>query len=359
MFSIWDFLNLIICLIITGYVSKLFNLSDKIILILGFHVVLIFFFDLILNPLYFGDQMRYYAVSISYRHDEFITEIGNVATAGKIMAFFPLFIDSYKSIGFGNYLLYLFMFLFMLVKIKSPELNKLIKIIFLLYPSVTLFSTVGLRDFIIFFIMFFSLYCLYYYRNPLVFLPLVYMLFTIKGQNAIIIAICVFLFAIEKINNLFIRRVLYLLLVFLLIFIFQHSIDQMNLFRQAMYIEDTRMYGTNAPPWTPFDLYRFFFAPFFWDARNPMQILQSCENLFVIWLTVKIYKIRKITIQSRKLFAIDNFFILSGIMYSYVVFNYGTITRYKFPFLCCWLLINLLMINKHKLQEQQDIVSQI
>lgn len=357
MFSIWDFLNLIICLIITGYVAKLFKLSDKIILILGFHVVLIFFFDLILSPTYFGDQMRYYTVAISYRHSEFITEVGNVATAGKLMAFFPLFIDSYKSIGFGNYLLYLFMFIFLLIRIKSPELNKVIKIIFLLYPAMTLFSIVGLRDFVIFFLMFFSLYCLYYYRNPLVFLPLVYILFTIKGQNAIIIAISVILLIIEKTNNLFFRTTLYFSLVFLLIFIFQHNAEQMNLFRQAMYLEDTRMYGTTAPAWSPFDLYRFFFAPFFWDARNPMQILQSCENLFVMWLAVKVYKLRKIMIPSRKIFAIDNFFILSGIMYSYVVFNFGTITRYKFPFLCCWLLINLLMIDKHTDHKSQVVIS--
>ena len=77
-----------------------------------------------------------------------------------------------------------------------------------------------------------------------------------------------------------------------------------------------------------------------------MQVLQSCENVFVIWLVWKIIKLRKPLLDQSNARVMDIFFILSGLMYSYVVFNFGTITRYKFPFVVCWLLINLMIIDK-------------
>lgn len=346
MFSFWDFLNLIICLYITGFVSKHMKFSDRVVLILIFHVLLIFFLDLVMSPYYFGDQTRYYVVAMDYRHGDFNFETGNVATAGKMMAFFPLFIDSYKSIAFGNYLIYLFMFVFMLKQTKTPEMQKIIKIIFLLFPAMTLYSSLGLRDYIILFTMFFSLYYLFFKKNFLVTFILLYLLFIIKAQNALLYIFVVMLYCFESIKFKYIRYMLYGIFIAISYEAFSRYQGELLFYRQAMFVEDMRIYDMLAPTWTPLDLYRFYFAPFFYDARNAMQLLQSLENVFALWLVVKLVKLRKGILDIRGKHVIDNFFLLAGIMYSYVVFNYGTITRYKFPFLVCWLLINILMIDK-------------
>lgn len=346
MFSFWDFLNLIISLSITGLVAKHMKFSDKIILILVFHVVLIFFLDLVMSPTYFGDQMRYYLVAMDYRHGDYNLEAGNVANAGKMMAFFPLFIDSYKSIAFGNYLIYLSMFVFMLKKTQTPEMQRMVKIIFLLFPAMTLYSSLGLRDYIILFTMFFSLYYLFFKKNILVIFILLYLLFIIKGQNALLYIFVVMLYFFESVRFKFVRYMLYGIFLAILYVAFSRYQGDLLFYRQAMFVEDMRIYDTLAPAWTPLDLYRFYLAPFFYDARNAMQLLQSMENVFAIWLVVRVSRLRKNISDIRGKKVIDNFFLLAGIMYSYVVFNYGTITRYKFPFLICWLLISILMIDK-------------
>lgn len=346
MFSFWDFLNLIICLSVTGIVANHMKFSDKIILILVFHVFLIFFLDLIMNPAYFGDQMRYFVVAMDFRHSVYNPEFGTVGSAGKMMAFFPLFIDSYKSVAFGNYLIYLSMFVFMLKQTVTPEMQKMVKIIFLLFPAMTLYSSLGLRDYIILFTMFFSLYYLFFKKNLLVTFLLLYLLFIIKAQNALLYIFVVMLYFFESVKFKFIRYMLYFIFIAILYEAFSRYQGELLFYRQAMFVEDTRIYDA-APAWTPLDLYRFYFAPFFYDARNAMQLLQSLENVFAIWLVVKIIKLRKNVLDIRSKHVIDNFFLMAGIMYSYVVFNYGTITRYKFPFLVCWLLINLIVVDKN------------
>lgn len=355
MFSLWDALNLIYCIFITAYVAKTFKFSDRVILILVFHVILIFFIDIIFDPHYWGDQFRYYAVAMQYRDGSYISEIGTVAAAGKIMALFPVFIDSYKSIGFGNYLLYLFLYVFILTKLSSAEIVRLFKIVYLTYPSMTLYSTLGLRDFIILTLMFISLYCIYYYRNPIILSGMLWLLFSIKGQNALLFFFVIILLLIESVRFKLLKTLLYGLFIFSIVWAYRYFQDALLLYRNAMFYEDMRMVGVLAPDWTPLDLYRYFFAPFFFDARNAMQILQSCENVFLIWMVYKILKIRKKITDVRGKHIIDNFFLLSGVMYSYVVFNYGTITRYKFPFIVCWILINLIMIDKAIVRNQGNI----
>jgi hypothetical protein len=120
-------------------------------------------------------------------------------------------------------------------------------------------------------------------------------------------------------------------------------------FRMAMFTEDTGLSPLYMPDWSYMDLYRVFFAPFFFDARNPMQMIQSCENLGVTIAIYRLYRyVKKLKIDSRKLITMNFFVIISALLYSCVVFNYGTLTRYKFPFVFCWIFIILLLAEKVK-----------
>jgi uncharacterized membrane protein len=80
-----------------------------------------------------------------------------------------------------------------------------------------------------------------------------------------------------------------------------------------------------------------------------MQMIQSCENLGLAIAIYRLYRyLKKIKVDSSKLITMNFFVIISALLYSCVVFNYGTLTRYKFPFIFCWVFIMLLIANKTK-----------
>ena len=55
---------------------------------------------------------------------------------------------------------------------------------------------------------------------------------------------------------------------------------------------------------------------------------------------------RRVGIEKTRFVVVNFFAMTSAVFYSLVVFNYGSITRYKFPFLVCWVLILLILVDK-------------
>ncbi len=349
--NLWDFSNACIATIITILICYRFNFSNKILYLLLFHIVLIFVIDAAIPYAYMGDQYRYFYGAKDFRHIFTSYEVANVYYASMIFAFlpFPVFIESVKSIAYINYYLYLSMFLFMLFKFKNVEIEHKFKYFYFLYPTLIYYTSFGTRDVLIMTAMFLFLYAMLVEFSLLIMTAMTVILIYIKGQNAYLILITLGFYTLLQIPNRVLRLVMSLgYIIFIMSLAVVSWVDILH-FRAAMFTEDTGLSPLYMPDWSYMDLYRVFFAPFFFDARNPMQMIQSCENLGLAIAIYRLYRyLKKIKVDSSKLITMNFFVIISALLYSCVVFNYGTLTRYKFPFIFCWVFIMLLIANKTK-----------
>jgi hypothetical protein len=100
----------------------------------------------------------------------------------------------------------------------------------------------------------------------------------------------------------------------------------------------------------PQGIVNVFFRPFPWEISNVLMIFTVLENLFFMFLVIKtIFKSRFFT---NKLYINKNyqvFCILFSISLAFAIgistFNFGSMVRYKIPFLPFWASF-LLIINK-------------
>jgi hypothetical protein len=109
----------------------------------------------------------------------------------------------------------------------------------------------------------------------------------------------------------------------------------------------------------PQGLLNVFFRPFPWEILNVLMVFTVLENLFFIYLFVKV--LLKSRFFTNQLFINRNYQIFAmifSIALAFVIgistFNFGTMVRYKIPFLPFWASF-LLIINK-KLSERKSVV---
>ena len=76
----------------------------------------------------------------------------------------------------------------------------------------------------------------------------------------------------------------------------------------------------------------FLFKPFLYEVNNAFQLIQSliniCVVIFLFFFTKKCYKIKRVN----TLFWLT-FLIICFSIYGLVVVNFGTVSRYRFPFI--------------------------
>lgn len=349
--NLWDFSNACIATIITILICYRFNFSSKILYLLLFHIALIFVIDAAIPYSYMPDQYRYLWAASDFRHLFTSFDFSNVYYASMLFAFlpFPVFIESIKSLAYINYYIYLCLFLFMFFRFDNTEVKRKFKYFYFLYPTLIYYTSFGTRDSLIMAAMFLFLYYMLIDFSLLVMGLMILILVYIKGQNAWLLLLTLGFYIILKIPHRATRLIFSFGYVGVMLVLAVQFWNDILFFRMAMFTEDTGLSPLYMPDWSYMDLYRVFFAPLFFDARNPMQMIQSCENL---GLTIAIYRLyryfKKIKVDSSKLISMNFFVIISALLYSCVVFNYGTLTRYKFPFIFCWVFIMLLVADKTK-----------
>ena len=347
-YNFYDCCNMLFCITAVFYICFKYNLSNRVLVLLLLHISLVFFMDAIFNYSYCGDQYRYVAAAIDFRNNLSSQEGGSVLYASLFFSLFPLFIGSIKSIAFINFMLYLLLFVFLLYKYKTNEIMHKFKIVYLLYPSLILFTSLGLRDFLITSFMFLSLYNLLVTHSKIKTILFMLPLYFIKVQNLFLIGLTIVFAWILRVKNIRVKVFLFFLFFWSVIIWAQININMLLILRAAMFREDTGLDPILfMNDWSYIDIYRILFAPFFFDARNAMQLIQSVENLMLGIVVYNFIKLAKKVKIPRFEFIVLNFFaIVSTLLYSLVVFNYGTVTRYKMPFVFCWMLMVLLMIDK-------------
>jgi len=361
-FNLWDLTNCYIASVITILLGYKLNFSSKILSLLLFHIFLIFIIDAFIPYSYMPDQNAYFWLANDYRNNITSSLFGNgsgvgngyigsltVNTASMVLAYLPLpvFIASIKSLAYINYYLYLAVFCFLMCALKNPDIKSKMKYFYFLYPSLIFYTSSGTRDILVLLMMLTFLYALLVNLSIGIMLVSLVILLLIKPQNAVLLIVSTFFYCILKIKNKLFRRLTvvgFLLIMVALLEVFWGDIYH---YRLAMFYEDTGLPATYLPTWSLADLYRVFFAPFFFDARNAMQILQSVENLCMVIVVYRLCRyFRRVGIEKTRFVVVNFFAMTSAVFYSLVVFNYGSITRYKFPFLVCWVLILLILVDK-------------
>jgi len=361
-----DFINILYVLIVLMIINKYYNIKKLYLFLLLLHLPMIFLFNgFLFNPEFMPDQFKYLDVAKNIRSFDFLNESNfssgrTVLSAGIFFAVFPIpFIDSIFSIAIINYLLYLSIFVFMYK--KGFLESKAIAYFYLCYPSMILYSSVALRDMLIFTIMFLGIYLLVIRKSIILSFCVMFSLVLIKFQNLLIISvgfiINTFLSKGVSKKSLFIS-----LLCFLVVFLnFSEffSLDMLNIYRLRFYNENISDINE---PFSKIDSYvdiilyaipsaiSFFLRPFPWHEFGLFQIIQFLENLILLLIIIYIWvqnsKFKLWKLEETRLLMFVLFIAL--VVYGLVTFNSATAARYKFPFVTVYIIYSLFFIYKAK-----------
>ncbi|WP_375724534.1 hypothetical protein LXN10_03385 [Arcobacter sp. KX21116] len=360
-----DAVNIIYILTIVLVLNKYYHISNLYQIILLLHLFSIFLFNgFLIDSSLMPDQFNYFEVTQNIRMFDFLNESNfangkTVYISGLIFGLFPIpFIDSLYSIGMINYILYLFIFLFLYKKRFLS--SRFIVYFYLLYPSLLLYSSLALRDMLIFTIMFFATYYILIVKKGLVGFGSIFLLQFIKFQNLLIyvVALITSILLSPKNNkyNFIFFIIAFAPILFLLDFF---TIEKLNYYRLAFYNENLlSVHEPYIPISSYFDLLLSIipsimmqlFRPLPWEEFGILQLLQFSENcvIFILILYIlkenfkyKLWKMQEIKFLNVLLF-------LALLIYGLVSYNSGTAVRYKFPFIGIYIIYSFYFIYQKK-----------
>lgn len=249
-------------------------------------------------------------------------------------------IANLSSIGFINKIILLLTYLFVRRHISDETNRKLLLFLFVL-PTVLLYSSLGIRDNLIF--CFSLIFLVYLIKEKfLQSLLVLFFLYLIKLQNALILSIPffgIFLFKAHKNNT---SLWLYFFCLFLILIIFQEQITEIiNYFRVAFLNEMGLL--------SPFEVFEGFksiwelilLSPFTFIQgllspvpTNPLNLIFFIESIALAFLGIYLAKSRMKGQFNFKLMALLFLTLYAGVVLNmFVVENQFTLLRYKYSFL--------------------------
>ena len=275
-----------------------------------------------------------------------------------IFSLTPIFIENFNSLGFINRLFFS-LFIIFLIKKKTSE-------IFIYYlilsPTILLYSSTGLKETLIIILMTMSFYSLVEKKYIFIFIP-ISLLFFIKAQNAIIVFVMcivyVYFFRLKFNYQKLITLTLIVITIFLAFFYQTEIIESINYHRVNFYEEDGGSFYLKIFEnyldilfVLPFEITRFVVSPFP-SIMSPIKFLMFIESIIVIFVFTyylsKLHEFNKMYFWFWFLFF--NLFLL---MYSIIVFNHGTISRYKSSFFVAFLFIIISQSRKFSNQSKNN-----
>lgn len=337
----YDLPNLFLILITIIFCFRLNIVPFWLSFLLGFLAFIPFFLNNVLfSPSYMPDQYIYFQASKDIRSLIFgTTDYQTVQIASWMLALIPLpYIETIQSLGFFNRFI---MTLVIIWLYSAKNIRGWPLLFILLYPSLILYSSLALRDTLVFLFMILSIVFFIENRKLFAFLISLPLLF-IKFQNFfILIVFFVFHLLFTKGSSFYkYRYLISIAIAFILSLFIMPLIDILDFYRLALFVED----GGD-----PFDyihitsFLEFFFisiksAPYFmmkpfpWETDNIFQLIQSLENIFLlIFLVFFFLKVSKL--DKKIAFKWFVFLLFAFSIYGLTVYNFGTAVRYKFPFI--------------------------
>jgi hypothetical protein len=273
-----------------------------------------------------------------------------------IFTFIPMpSIATYSAIGMINKMLAFFVYLFLKPLLKNKDNVLLLCLIFLL-PTFLLYSSIGLRDNLIFVVMIFLLFFLLQNKFLLSTISLL-ILMGIKSQNGVIFIIPyigVFIFGANKSMKGFLALAAFTLIGLLLI---QDTVvSTINFFVLALVMENqgTEVLKSINPYNSIFSIMLYAPLEFLIGLVRPMPngafaavfFLDSLVQLFLI--TYLVSTNRETLFKSPEFFLVLMTFFMGLVLNSMVIDNDNTFIRYKYTFYYCF-LIYLISVNKTKI----------
>ena len=350
---IFDIANFLICLIFIIVACKMRMIPIWIGLVLSIYSSMPFLMNDVLFPnALFPDQWHYFramentrALNFMYSFEELIeNKFIKFYITSSVLSFLPLpYVETIKSVGFFNWFLFIFVFLWLYSK---RFLKGLPLLILLFYPSLVFYTSLSLRDPLILIIMIVSVVFLID-KKYLKFFIFVSPLLLLKFQN-LFFMLSLFLFFIifdkNKFNNLF-RYTIFIILILVFMLFYEETLTLLDKYRNHFYRENSG----EAAYYKPVDgLYQFLaqgaigsfyylFKPFPWEAANNLQLVQSFENLIITFLLIIF---TKKSFRQSKMITIKwlSYILFVFAIYGIVIFNVGTAARYRYPFIVLYVI---------------------
>ena len=341
----YDLPNFFACLLFVIVASRLLKVPASVQVILVGHCLLPLFLNGVLFPFsYMPDVFKYWREFNAIRAGElgFIQAMSgsNVEQASALFSILPLpFAVTPLSLGFFNTLLYSALFFWLYRKRVFTPASMWF---FLLYPSLALYTALGLRDTFILVFMVVAIQWAREGRWAVIWIPLA-LLFLIKFQNFFIVAPVLLLYLVFGIRRtgVSVGKGLVTLVVGVgaLIGASPFALPLVNHFRVAMFVEDGGEAGQVELISGPGEfvlegltsgLY-FLLKPFPWEVSNALEMVQSAENLLVAVILFVLIRAAWRRVPKKLIFWLL-FMAFALSIYGLVVFNYGTAARYRYPF---------------------------
>lgn len=348
-----DFSNLITLTILLFFVSKKLQLNFNLYFIFALMMLTPFLFNSsLLEWTNFPDQSKYISAARDIRSnllnpqnliDQFQNSSLKVNFSAAIYSLFPSTnFETYRSIGFLNRFLLILIIAFCISK-KTLPLS--IKIFLILSPSLTLYSSISLREILILFIMVFLTYNIII-KNKSYTSILSISLLIIKPQNLLIV-IAPFLlqevFSAKQAKKINLYIILFLIISLILIFNYEEILIKINYVSFGFFSETYGAYQgafieEQFSKFTPSNILfkiglgisKILISPFP-NITSVLLIVIFFENL-IIYALIYHYLFKeffKKNIEQKIKLAWIITLLFSLIIYSIVSFNDGTIHRYK------------------------------
>lgn len=348
---IFDLSNAIFISLIILFICRIYKITQNFRIICFLSCFTPFLFNgLIFDWTVFPDQSKYWSNTWYCRMEDCLLDIKNIPIFATNI-FYSLtpvaFIEGFKSIAFANrFILILFGIYLYLIKF-----NKDFILILFFLPSIVLYSSLGLRDSLSIII---SLLVLQFFFDKKYLYSLFFLLFfyAVKPHNAVIFAIILLcyqlLFNVKKSNKIYyyiIKNKFFFLFIGIILFFFimGYGLEITNHKRigfwyehQNLNLDSIEAYSEGNLVFINFKNFPIIFAvSFFKFIISPIKEIVNTFGLILVIDTIVLYFItsyffKKIYEKDIKKFY---FWILSLIficsIYSLVIFNDGTIHRYK------------------------------
>lgn len=350
----YDLPNFLICVLFVLIAGRLLRVSAICQSVLLLHCFLPFVLNGVLFSYgYMPDALKYWRSFNAIREGGIAISdawwlSSNVDKSAVLFNIIPLpFAITPISLGFHNTLMYIALFFWLYRKQVFTPVSLWF---FLLYPSLALYTGMGLRDTFIFVFMVLAVQWAREGRWWFSMFPL-YLLYSIKFQNFFILGPILFIYVVFGLRQkgMSISRTVAVVAVAMatLVLVAPIALPEVNKVRAALYVED----GGDIRDVEYIDSPRefvseglvsglyFLVKPFPWEASNPLQLIQAGENLLVLSFLFLVGRVAWKQ-SPRKLMFWLLFFTVAMSVYGVVVFNYGTSARYRYAFVVIFVIFS-------------------
>jgi len=188
----------------------------------------------------------------------------------------------------------------------------------------------------------------------------------IKFQNFILYLIPLLFYLLIKKYNPKKQLQIVLLLILAIILIFStlpfDLLNKINSIRFTMFIDNGGIEVEYNHLNSNIDIIRYALTGFFhallsplpWNINGRLQFIQCIENI-IIFVIIMIIAKNLIKINDKFKYLLFGYLAIHLSVYGLVVSNYGTLARYKFPFILIFIIFSIKIINDEKIKKISKI----